>query len=71
MQKLITFVNETCAPRFHWAKAGWPRYLSCFDGSVAYPDTWCDFGCAVQVITLKCCFRPASELLQHGAFLVV
>lgn len=50
MQKLIGFVNETCSPRLHWAKAGWPRYLSCFDGSVAYPQTWCDFGCAVQVI---------------------
>lgn len=49
VQKLIGFVNETCSPRFHWAKAGWPRYLSCFDGSAAYPDTWCDFGCAVQV----------------------
>jgi len=49
VQKLIGFINETCTPRLHWAKAGWPRYLSCFDGSVAYPNTWCDFGCAVQV----------------------
>ena len=48
-QKLIGFIKDTCNPRFHWAKAGWPRYLSCFDGSTVYPDTWCDFGCAAQV----------------------
>lgn len=67
VQKLIAFVNETCSPRLHWAKAGWPRYLSCFDGSVAYPQTWCDFGCAVQVSS--CChyaeFKAACASLMH------
>ena len=50
MQKLIGFVQEVCQrPRLHWGKAGWPRYQKCFDGAQVYPQTWCDFGCAVQV----------------------
>ena len=79
VQKLIAFVNETCSPRLHWAKAGWPRYLSCFDGSVAYPQTWCDFGCAVQVVprcqrahdgvldVMLLCSSPTSALASCGS----
>ncbi|CAL8471830.1 g11372 [Coccomyxa elongata] len=44
--KLVKFIKDTCNPRFHWAKAGWPRYFSCYDGAAYFPETWCDFGCA-------------------------
>jgi hypothetical protein len=48
-QKVVEFIRDECNIRFHWGKAGWPRYNGCFEGSVTYPDTWCDFGCAVEV----------------------
>ncbi|GLC54135.1 hypothetical protein PLESTB_000827700 [Pleodorina starrii] len=33
--------------RMHWGKAGWPD-AGCWHGDKEYPDTWCDFGCAVR-----------------------
>eukprot|EP00873_Tetraselmis_striata_P041562 jgi/Tetstr1/461826/TSEL_006905.t1 len=33
--------------RLHWGKAGFPE-RGCFNGAAEYPDTWCDFGCAIQ-----------------------
>ncbi|GMH42611.1 hypothetical protein BSKO_10530 [Bryopsis sp. KO-2023] len=40
--------NPACATaRLHWGKAGWPE-SGCWHGADEYPDTWCDFGCAVQ-----------------------
>ena len=41
--------RRQCGARMHWGKAGWPAHAACFDGAAEYPDTWCDFGCAVQV----------------------
>ncbi|CAL5225804.1 g8581 [Coccomyxa viridis] len=67
LHKLIAFVNETCSPRLHWAKAGWPRYLSCFDGSVAYPQTWCDFGCAVQDLDPTGKFSSVANVWSFNA----
>lgn len=36
-------------PRAHLpqGKAGFPE-RGCFNGAAEYPDTWCDFGCAIQ-----------------------
>lgn len=31
------------------SKEGWTRHAQCFDGASEYPDSWCNFGCAVQV----------------------
>ncbi|KXZ42034.1 hypothetical protein GPECTOR_218g458 [Gonium pectorale] len=33
--------------RLHWGKAGWPD-AGCWHGDKEFPDTWCDFGCAVR-----------------------
>ncbi|KXZ51873.1 hypothetical protein GPECTOR_11g309 [Gonium pectorale] len=33
--------------RLHWGKAGWPD-SGCWHGDKEFPDTWCDFGCAVR-----------------------
>lgn len=33
----------------HWGKAGWEKWANCFDGSVEYGTSWCNFGCAVKV----------------------
>lgn len=48
-QEIMEEFRDNCNARFHWGKAGWPRLLPCFDGQKYYPETWCDFGCAVAV----------------------
>ena len=45
--------RQDCGARLHWGKAGWPQWGACFDGAREYPDTWCHFGCAVQVLQLR------------------
>ena len=49
VQRVMGILRDECSGRLHWGKAGWPRYNKCFDGAAQYPDTWCQFGCAVQV----------------------
>lgn len=49
VQRVMSILVSECSGRLHWGKAGWLRYNGCFDGAKAYPDTWCQFGCAVQV----------------------
>lgn len=40
--------SPLCSPaRLHWGKGGWPD-PGCWNGAEYYPDTWCDFGCAVK-----------------------
>ena len=64
LQALIRVLRgEGCWARMHWGKAGWPEWAPCFDGSQEYPDTWCDFGCAVKVQTL-----PDPATVQVMAF---
>eukprot|EP00887_Chlorella_sp_A99_P005590 scaffold1.g5590.t1 len=46
--KVIQLFRDRCQARLHWGKYGWNAFSKCFDGSKEYPDTWCDFGCAVQ-----------------------
>jgi hypothetical protein len=51
-QRVITLFMQRCSARLHWGKAGWPQHATCFDGAAEYPDSWCHFGCAVQVRAL-------------------
>ncbi len=65
VQKLVKFIKDTCNPRFHWAKAGWPRYFSCYDGAAYFPEMWCDFGCAVEVTDMEC--HPKMKAAAHNS----
>ena len=49
LQQMVGLFRDKCQGRLHWGKAGWPKFAACFDGATEYPDSWCDFGCAVQV----------------------
>ena len=49
MQTVISLFHDKCQARLHWGKAGWPEHEPCYDGSIHLPQTWCHFGCAVQV----------------------
>lgn len=49
VQTVISLFHDKCQARLHWGKAGWPEHEPCYDGSVHLPNTWCQFGCAVQV----------------------
>ena len=68
MQRVMKILMSECSGRLHWGKAGWPRYNGCFDGAKAYPNTWCQFGCAVQVrmhisSMLLCCNHVYQAVL--------
>ena len=62
VQETIHLFLSKCRARFHWGKAGWPRHFPCFDGATMYPDTWCNFGCAVQVGYTFSGFLPLTHL---------
>lgn len=49
-QEVMRIFRQDCGARLHWGKAGWPQWAACFDGAREYPDSWCHFGCAVQVL---------------------
>ena len=49
-QEVMRIFRQDCGARLHWGKAGWPQWGACFDGAREYPDSWCHFGCAVQVL---------------------
>lgn len=59
--EVIRLFREECGARFHWGKAGWPQFASCFDGATEYPDTWCHFGCAVSELDPKGKFAGAGQ----------
>jgi len=49
-KNLMAYLVTTpfCAPaRLHWGKPAFPD-PGCWNGAVDYPETWCDFGCAVR-----------------------
>lgn len=48
-QRITQLFRQRCGARLHWGKEGWTRHSKCFDGATEYPNTWCHFGCAVQV----------------------
>ncbi|RMZ54692.1 hypothetical protein APUTEX25_003070 [Auxenochlorella protothecoides] len=66
-QTVIQLFREKCGARLHWGKAGWPEHAQCFDGSVEYPNTWCDYGCAVAELDPGSKFQPLSSLWQWHA----
>ncbi|KAK9796688.1 hypothetical protein WJX73_000471 [Symbiochloris irregularis] len=65
--KIMSIFVYECGARMHWGKAGWPLYEPCFDGSARYPDTWCDFGCAVQELDPTGKFSSISNVWEWQA----
>ena len=59
-QEVMRIFRQDCGARMHWGKAGWPQWAACFDGAREYPDSWCHFGCAVQVLSPSCTAMPSS-----------
>lgn len=51
--------NPACSGRLHWGKAGWPD-TGCWHGAQEYPNTWCDFGCAVRALDPKGKFSDSA-----------
>ncbi|PNH11479.1 D-arabinono-1,4-lactone oxidase [Tetrabaena socialis] len=45
--------------RLHWGKAGWPD-AGCWHGDKEFPNTWCDFGCAVRQLDPKDKLRDSA-----------
>jgi hypothetical protein len=60
------FLNK-CNARLHWGKWGWVKYQPCFDGAVAYSETWCDFGCAVHELDPTGKFSSESNVWRWNA----
>jgi len=65
--EVLDFFLEQCGARLHWGKAGWPTHQPCFDGAEDYPETWCDFGCAVQELDPSGKFRSESDVWRWSA----
>lgn len=68
-QEIIRLFRTTpqCKARLHWGKAGWPQHASCFDGATEFPDTWCDFGCAVHELDPEGKFSSSSSVWRWNA----
>ncbi|KAK9839103.1 hypothetical protein WJX74_009638 [Apatococcus lobatus] len=65
--QMVGLFRDKCQARLHWGKAGWPEFASCFDGATEYPDSWCDFGCAVQELDPCSKFESMSNVWQWNA----
>jgi hypothetical protein len=61
------FLEGDCRGRYHWGKAGWPTHLACFNGAEMFPDTWCDFGCAVAELDPTNKFASESNVWRWNA----
>ncbi|GMH44322.1 hypothetical protein BSKO_12256 [Bryopsis sp. KO-2023] len=66
-QRTIELLRTRCNARLHWGKAGWPRHAQCFDGAREYPDSWCDFGCAVHQVDPNGKFSKESDVWNWRA----
>ena len=66
-QRVIELFRTKCNARLHWGKAGWPKHAQCFDGAKEYPDSWCDFGCAVETLDPKGKFKGMSNVWEWKA----
>lgn len=66
-QTVISLFREKCGARLHWGKAGWPEHAACFDGAKEYPQSWCDYGCAVRELDPTGKFDPISSVWQWNA----
>jgi len=65
--RVMELFTTRCGARMHWGKAGWPKFKKCFDGSQEYPNSWCDFGCAVHQLDPGGKFRSESDVWQWKA----
>jgi hypothetical protein len=64
---VMNYFLDNCDARLHWGKAGWPTHTPCFDGAEEYPETWCDFGCAVVELDPDGKFRSESDVWRWAA----
>ena len=64
---VMNYFLDNCDARLHWGKAGWPTHTPCFDGAEDYPETWCDFGCAVVELDPDGKFRSESDVWRWAA----
>jgi hypothetical protein len=60
------FLNR-CNARLHWGKYGQPQLDACFDGAQRFPETWCDFGCAVTQLDPSNKFASESTVWRWKA----
>ena len=60
-------LSGSCRGRIHWGKFGWEKHLPCFDGVQSFPETWCDFGCAVQELDPTGKFASESNVWKWNA----
>jgi hypothetical protein len=65
--KVVDLMLTQCQGRLHWGKAGWPQHQKCFDGAAAYPESWCDFGCAATQLDPAGKFKGESEVWRWNA----
>jgi hypothetical protein len=65
--QVVRFFMDKCGARLHWGKYGFSEYDPSFDGAKTYPDTWCDFGCAVQQLDPSNKFVGASNVWRWNA----
>jgi hypothetical protein len=65
--RVVELFLTRCAARLHWGKYGQPQLDKCFDGSKAYPKTWCDFGCAVNQLDPTGKFSSESTVWRFKA----
>ena len=65
--EVLDYFLDQCDARLHWGKAGWPTHQPCFDGAEDYPESWCDFGCAVQELDPGGKFRSESDVWRWSA----
>ena len=57
--------SPVCQGRMHWGKTGWVG--SGFKGAAEYPDTWCDYGCAVHELDPTGKFKSLSPIWDWSA----
>ena len=65
--RVVELFMTRCQARLHWGKYGHPEFDKCFDGSKAYPDSWCDFGCAVNDLDPTNKFASVSSVWRWNA----
>lgn len=65
--QVVRFFMDKCNARLHWGKYGFSEYDPGFDGAKVYPNTWCDFGCAVNQLDPTNKFVGASNVWRWNA----
>ena len=67
--RFVEILMTRCNSRLHWGKFGWEIFEKCYDGSASknYPNTWCDFGCAVQELDPTGKFASESNVWKWNA----